>query len=65
MTLGIKKDMLIIYTNFLKFPNKLISASPKVLSARFPLILWEAADASYYVKLKLKTKSTPQNADSN
>lgn len=28
-------------------------------------ILREAAEASYYSKLKLKTKSTPQNADSN
>lgn len=56
--------MLIIYTNFLKFSNKLISASPKIMSAGLPLILREAAEA-YYVKLQLKTKSTPQNADSN
>ncbi len=58
MTLGIRRDILIIYTNFLKFLNKLISVSPKIMSAGLQRIQWEAAKAFYYVKLKLKTKST-------
>ncbi|MEH1944112.1 MAG: hypothetical protein V7L01_28390 [Nostoc sp.] len=39
MALGIKGDMLIIYTKFITFPHKSISASSKVLSAGLQRIL--------------------------